>query len=1001
MTDYLNLAPGEQQFVWETFVSSEPGSPDEDEAFRRAERLLRPEIYNSWLYSKQKGIDPFKVKNRRLPVEKLSEVLKENRRLISISIPYMEEFLQFFDSEHYAISVTDSNGIMLALMGGMGDVIKDTMLTEKLEIGTERSEDYSGTNGISVCLRHRKPVQIIGPEHYIRSQQLYTSSAAPIFSPGGDLIGCFNVFGPSEMVHPHTLGMVVTAANGMSKELQLSQSYSAMRLTSSRMAIMLELSNSGIIMADHDHIIRNHNMLAERILGLAAGEIDGRPLPEVLVTDTSVVDFTALSSDFIDREISFRIKGRSVDLNVAATTIRNSDGSSGGIVITLDEMKQIRNIVKQAGGFTARYTLDSIIGDSAPVMECKKLCRTASRSVSNVLILGESGTGKELFAHAIHNGSDRKNGPFIAINCASIPKDLIESELFGYEGNAFTGASRNGQPGKFELADGGTIFLDEIGDMPLNLQTSLLRILQSGEVTRVGGKTSKPVDVRVIAATNHDLRADAARHDFRQDLYYRLNVLSFTIPPLRKRRGDIGALVEHFISSYSGQLCKDVQGVTPEAMKLLTGYLWPGNVRELENVIERCVNLAPDMYIGVYDLPEEIRMQNAWQGNMPGAGLSGAGVRGAILSDAEAGVYGVHSVRFPATNPSAPGISGMENPGIAGIPGSGAVFYGAGVSGSGSGTFGIHSAWGSGAGLNRAGDDAHNAGLAGTESGVQGTRLSGAVAGVHTHMPGRTAGVDTPLQAGYDGTAGQPFCFASGGAVCAPDCSTGSHWFSPDTGYPNHAGCPEVPAAAASPTGTRPGAQVHPAAPCNDDTSAGTAATCSETPAHPTSTQNHDVAASQMPPCNHDPMTGAPADGAMMPGNASQAGMFCETWHDDCFSSGTPIPYDNSRSERYTPDDACPNASSACFRSAASRYPGSTQPAASQAGGIAADHHRYTMKDSERHMICSALARTAGNIQRASELRGISRRTMYNKIERYGIDIAAYRAVPPTREKLR
>ena len=833
MTDYLNLAPGEQQYVWESFVSSEPGSPDEDEAFRRAERLLRPEIYRSWLYSKQKGIDPFKVKNRRLPVDRLNEVLKENHRLISISVPYMEEFLQFFDSEHYAISVTDSGGTMLALMGGIGDLIKDTMMTESLEIGTERSEDYSGTNGISVCIRHRKPVQIIGPEHYIRSQQLYTSSAAPIFSPGGDLIGCFNVFGPSEMVHPHTLGMVVTAANGMSKELQLSQSYSAMRLTSSRMAIMLELSNSGIIMADHDHIIRNHNVLAERILGMAAEEIDGRPLPEVLVTDTSVVDFTALSSDFIDREISFMIRGKSVDLNVAATMIRNSDGISGGIVITLDEMKQIRNIVKQAGGFTARYTLDSIIGDSSAVTECKKLCRTASRSISNVLILGESGTGKELFAHAIHNGSDRKNGPFVAINCASIPKDLIESELFGYEGNAFTGASRNGQPGKFELADGGTIFLDEIGDMPLNMQTALLRILQSGEVTRVGGKTSKPVDVRVIDATNHDLRADAARHDFRQDLYYRLNVLSFTIPPLRKRRSDIGALVEHFISSYSGQLYKDVRGVTPEAMKLLARYNWPGNVRELENVIERCVNLAPDMYIDVYDLPEEIRMQNVWQGGMPGT----------------------------------------DFPGAVAIPGSNAVSCGAGSSDAGVGTFDIHSARGSGAGLDRAGADAHSAGLAGAESGVQDTRLSGAAdAGVHTHVPGRTAGIDTPLQAGYGGAAGQQFCFVSGGAADPSAC----------------------------------GICVHP------------------------------------------------------PGF----------------------------------DGACHN--NACMPDAA-RAPASDLPMDISA----ADHPRYTIKDSERHMICSALARTAGNIQRASELLGISRRTMYNKIERYSIDIAAYRAVCPDREKLR
>lgn len=746
MTDYLNLTPDEQQLVWEAFVLSKPGSPDESEAFRRAERLLRPEIYKSWVYSKSKGIDPFKVKNRRLPMDKLNKVLKENHHLISISVPYMEEFLQFFDSEHYAISITDSGGTMLALMGGIGDLMKDTMMTESLEVGTERSEGYSGTNGISVCIRHRKPVQIIGPEHYIRSQQLYTSSAAPILSPEGDLIGCFNVFGPTEMVHPHTLGMVVTAANGMSKELQLSQSYSAMRLTSSRMATMLELSNSGIIMADRDHIIRNHNTLAQRILGLSSEEIDDTPLSEVLITDTPAVDLTALDSDFIDREISFRLKkNKTIDLNVSATVIRNSDGSSGGVVITLDEMKQIRNIVKHAGGFTARYTLDSIIGNSPPVEQCRKICRTASQSTSNVLILGESGTGKELFAHAVHNGSSRRNGPFVAINCASIPKDLIESELFGYEGNAFTGASRNGQPGKFELADGGTIFLDEIGDMPLNMQTALLRILQSGEVTRVGGKTSKPVDVRIIAATNHDLRSDAARHDFRQDLYYRLNVLSFTIPPLRERRSDIQALVDHFITSYSKQLCKDIRGMTTEALNLMTGYHWPGNVRELENVIERCVNLAPDVYIDIYDLPDEIRMQNTWEN---------------IVPDADA------------------------------------------------------------------------------------------------------------------------------------------------------------------------------------------------------------------------------SDGTMM------TGTFREARPGNGFSIGTMGSCNDVRSAWNPPDDIPPDSAETLYGN----------PAAS----IRTMHRsQYTIKDSEHHMICSALAHTAGNIQRASEMLGISRRTMYNKIERYSIDIADYRAAPRSTKKFR
>ena len=204
-----------------------------------------------------------------------------------------------------------------------------------------------------------------------------------------------------------------------------------------------------------------------------------------------------------------------------------------------------------------------------------------------MLILGESGTGKELFAQSIHNASPRASRPFVAVNCGALPRNLVESELFCYEDGAFTGASRTGKPGKFELADGGTIFLDELGEMPMDAQVSLLRLLQNGEVTRIGGKSSRTVSVRVIAATNKNLEEAVRQHTFREDLYYRLNVFTLVLPPLRSRMSDIELLAEHFLLKFAGSLGKDVRGFTSGALALLRRYQWPGNIRELENVIER------------------------------------------------------------------------------------------------------------------------------------------------------------------------------------------------------------------------------------------------------------------------------------------------------------------------------------------------------------------------------------------------------------------------------
>ena len=250
------------------------------------------------------------------------------------------------------------------------------------------------------------------------------------------------------------------------------------------------------------------------------------------------------------------------------------------------------------------YRFENIIAKSSKMQRVIEVIKVVAKSHATVLITGESGTGKELVARAIHSQSHRRNKPFVAVSCAALPESLLESELFGHEKGSFTGAYAQ-KKGKFEFANGGTLFLDEVGEMSANIQVHLLRVLEEKEFARVGGNEPIKVDVRVISATNKDLRKAIEKQEFREDLYYRLNVVSIELPPLRERREDIPLLAEHFLHKFAMENHKEITGFSPEAMEFVLDYDWPGNVRELENAIERAIILAKDSLITVADLPQE------------------------------------------------------------------------------------------------------------------------------------------------------------------------------------------------------------------------------------------------------------------------------------------------------------------------------------------------------------------------------------------------------------
>lgn len=572
--------------------------------------FMRPEILESWIRSRDFKVDPYKRKTEILPADEIRAKLEENKMMIETVRPYMEHLYSIVEGSGFYLMLCDQDGYVLDLLGDR-DIIEQSVHGSLLVVGANRSEAFAGTNAIGTCLALKKPIQVWNGEHYVIGHKKYTCSGAPIFNHSGRLIGCLNLTGEFTKVHTHTLGMVTSAVDGICKELRIRKAYEEIEALSAQRSIILESVSSGLILLDGENRIIQINGNAIRMLQLENKSISGKNIFDFISIDDPAhkqFSFSNIENDIYNRETNIYLAGSAhppVKFNMSINFIRHGDSGSSGIILRLEEPKNINKLVNKIGGFKASYTFDNIIGRSPVTQRLIRTCERAALSSSNVLILGDSGTGKELVAQAIHNGSAYSQGPFIAINCGAIPKSLIESELFGYERGAFTGANREGNPGKFELADGGTIFLDEIGDMPLDVQVSLLRVLQTKEIMRIGAKFPKKINVRIIAATNRDLTEAIETKTFREDLYYRLNVLTIHVPPLRERPDDITELADYFAQALTQQKNRKMR-ISAEAYRALKQYSWPGNIRELENAVERAINVTDDDEIRLEHLPRNI-----------------------------------------------------------------------------------------------------------------------------------------------------------------------------------------------------------------------------------------------------------------------------------------------------------------------------------------------------------------------------------------------------------
>lgn len=400
------------------------------------------------------------------------------------------------------------------------------------------------------------------------------------------------------------VGFVERMADLLAAKADQQATLTSVSVSRDEMSTFLETAHEGIFALDVRGYVKHCNNRAASLFKTTKKDLIGKHISN-LMPGSPVIKVLETGRGYTENEEIFKVDDRQHHFIVTVKAIITGDEIEG-VVVSFRDIEEAQKLVYTFNNRQIKNTVHDIVGNSKKIMTAKRQSLVIAKGNSTVLITGESGTGKEMFAKAIHYASNRADGPFVTVNCGAIPENLLESELFGYEKGAFTGASDKGKAGKFELADGGTIFLDEIGDMPLHLQVKILHVLQNMRFERVGGNKDIIVDVRVIAATNRDLEKLIEEGKFREDLYYRLSVIPLNIPPLRERKEDIRMLMYHFLKKNNTFMNRRISGFSTEVEDLYMNHDWPGNVRELENAVEYGTNMAFGNIITIEEVPARI-----------------------------------------------------------------------------------------------------------------------------------------------------------------------------------------------------------------------------------------------------------------------------------------------------------------------------------------------------------------------------------------------------------
>lgn len=548
---------------------------------------VRPVILESWKRCRANDINPFMpALNCYLTDQKqFTQVMHNNNFLLSLAKPYMDILANIVEDTGFI-------GLLACKEGKVLQAVGDSQLLQSAANGlicpgAIRSEPISGTTAIALVLIHNMPIQIFSAEHFCKFYHGWTCSAAPIHDEAGRIIGVLNLSGDYRLMHKHTLGIVVSMAKAMEHAVCLS-------LANSYLRNCLDSSENGMVILDNDHMVKLISKKMLKYCNTNTCKEASQHIDTVLTTNTPITQLIKTDNTLFEKNIPILKNNHETTLLLNVQSIHDETKKTIGKLLSFKKNKELHKIVHRMVGAYATFTFADILGESPSMCRVVQLAKQVAPSHTRVLMQGESGTGKEMLAQSIHNMSSARKGAFIGINCSAIPPELVESELFGYEEGAFSGAKKGGMLGKFELAHEGTLFLDEIDSMPTEMQIKLLRVLEENKVMRLGGKSILPVHVRIIAASSKNLQDLVGQGRMRLDLFYRISTVILDIPPLRERREDIPLLAANILQRLChtlGQFCK---GISAEAMQALQAYSWPGNVRELGNILERAILMAQD-----------------------------------------------------------------------------------------------------------------------------------------------------------------------------------------------------------------------------------------------------------------------------------------------------------------------------------------------------------------------------------------------------------------------
>lgn len=575
-------------------------------------KIMRDEILRSWLRCRDSSVDPQKgYSNKIMPYDQLRERCRDAGELINVALPLMQSLYNSVKGSGYIAMLLDKDGVILELFGDTGMRRR----AESLDTvrGSTCDESFIGTTAPGICLKEKIPVRVFYKEHFCSPLHNWACSAAPIFDPEGRLLGSLDLSSLYEDYHPYTLGMVMATAKAVERELSYRAVHYKLKKTYHYIDTIINAVPDGLLLFNEKGEINFINTACAGLLGVSSTECQGAAINKVIKNAEALTGMMVRDRQTCDKRLSLVTGKGMIEVNARFRTIKGEDENTAAYMITLNEAGKVQRTGNKNVGLAAHYTFDDIVFVSDKMRDVVSYAQKISLVDSTVLIEGESGTGKELLAQAMHNQSSRAKNPFMVVNCAALPKDLIHSELFGYEEGAFTGARKGGKPGKFELANGGTIFLDEIGDMPLEVQANMLRVLQEKQFMRIGGSQNIDLDIRIITATNKRLSCEVEKGTFRLDLFYRLNAVPVKIPALRERPEDILPLARYFMERQCLSMGRKQVSLAAEVEKALLSYHWPGNIRELENMIVCAINTLEGDVVKLCHLPSELQELQAFK----------------------------------------------------------------------------------------------------------------------------------------------------------------------------------------------------------------------------------------------------------------------------------------------------------------------------------------------------------------------------------------------------